>query len=151
MRTGAFNLVMVDDNDVDAEVVERSIRASAWDIDFRRFATCEEAEAYLASAVRTHTRVDLVLIDLSLPTCDGRTLLSAIKSHPSTRGIAAVIMTSSARESDIADCYARGANGYVTKPVATADFRSNIETVLKYWVSLAPRIGTGPQGTDPPR
>ena len=43
MRTGAFNLVMVDDNDVDAEVVERSIRASAWDIDFRRFATCEEA------------------------------------------------------------------------------------------------------------
>ncbi|MEZ4650931.1 MAG: response regulator [Candidatus Eisenbacteria bacterium] len=145
MRTGAFRLVMVDDSDTDAEVVERWVRGCGWDVEFERISTCEEAIAYLETAVQARARVDLVLIDLSLPTCDGRTLLSTIKSNPAMKGIAAVIMTSSAREADIVDCYARGANGYVTKPVSTAEFRKHIETVMKYWISLAPRMGTSTQ------
>lgn len=144
MRGVGFKLILVDDSDVDAEMVARWVQKSPWEIDFVHVPSCEDAVDLLEQMQPSKEWIGLLLVDLSLPGCDGRTLLSRIKTDPSLRHIPTVIMTSSAREADIRDCYSRGANGYVTKPVDAGEFRERIDIVLRYWVTLAPWMNRKP-------
>lgn len=146
MSDDRFTLVLVDDSDVDAEMIARWVRRSPWEVDVIRFGTCEEGQIFLDNALQSRQRIDLVIVDLSLPGCDGRSLLSQVKARPELQHLPVVVLTSSARDDDVRDCYARGANGYVTKPVDASRFQERLDTILRYWIQHAPRVGVSSVG-----
>jgi CheY-like chemotaxis protein len=75
-----------------------------------------------------------VLLDLKLPEVDGMEVLRGIKKDPHTKAIPVVILTASREESDMADGFHLGANGYVQNPVDFDNFRNLVKQLGLYWL-----------------
>ena len=71
------------------------------------------AEALLLAAER---RPDLVILDVSLPLLDGRTVCRKIKSYPGTRHAAVIMLTGRAEQHDRLLGFEVGADDYIEKP-----------------------------------
>lgn len=78
----------------------------------------------------------LVLLDLKLPKIDGLEVLRRIRSHPRTRRIPVVILTTSDENKDLLAGYDLGANSYVRKPVDFVEFTEAVRQLGMYWLVL---------------
>jgi chemotaxis family two-component system response regulator Rcp1 len=87
-------------------------------------------------------RPDLILLDLNMPRMDGRELLALLKDDADLRRLPVIVLTTSAEERDVLGAWDHSVAGYVTKPVAFADFIEVIRSVEGFWLSVvhyAPR------------
>lgn len=82
-------------------------------------------------------RPDLILLDLNMPTKDGRTALKEIKSDPTLRAIPIVVLTTSNHADDILNSYGLGASSYITKPGSFSMFTEMIRQFGLYWFEVA--------------
>jgi two-component system, response regulator len=78
----------------------------------------------------------VVLLDIKLPLVDGIEVLRQIKAEERLRHVPVVMLTSSAEDRDLADCYELGANSYIVKPVDMDQFFSAIQSIGLYWLVL---------------
>jgi len=78
----------------------------------------------------------LILLDLKLPKVSGHQVLRAIKSDPRTRSIPVVVLTSSAQDRDLVECYRSGTNSYIQKPVDLQEFQDTIRDFGTYWLRI---------------
>ncbi len=85
---------------------------------------------------RQHPRPDLVILDLNMPRMDGREALAEIKSNPDLRSIPVVVLTTSADEGDVSQCYTLGANSYIRKPASFDDLVDIVSHIGRYWLEL---------------
>ncbi|MBI3286958.1 MAG: response regulator [Chloroflexi bacterium] len=74
---------------------------------------------------------DLILLDLKLPGVDGYELARRLKSDASTRDIPLVALTASAMQGDEERVWEAGFDGYVTKPIDTRAFPSQVAGFLR--------------------
>lgn len=65
-------------------------------------------------AIRDHPP-DLVLLDLLMPKMSGMEVLRFMKSEEATRDVPVLILTNSAKESDVVEIMKLGANDYLIK------------------------------------
>jgi CheY-like chemotaxis protein len=72
----------------------------------------------------------LLLLDISLPGMDGKTLLRQIRSQERLNRIPAVALTAHAMKSDKETLIAAGFNAYLSKPIT--DDRLLLETIQAY-------------------
>lgn len=82
-------------------------------------------------------RPGIILLDLNMPRMDGREVLKRIKEDDNLRTIPVVVLTTSDQKPDVLDCYANGANSFITKPVEFNNFLNAVVTLGKYWLSIA--------------
>jgi two-component system, response regulator len=78
----------------------------------------------------------LVLLDLKLPKIDGLEVLRRMRADERTKLLPVVILTASKEEEDIVNGYSLGANAYVRKPVAFAEFLQAAKTLGLFWLLL---------------
>lgn len=81
----------------------------------------------------------LVLLDLKLVRMHGLEVLKAIRADPRTASMPVVIHSSSSEKSDIAACYAAGANSYVRKSTDFDELRRKMRQVYDFWTSVNER------------
>lgn len=79
----------------------------------------------------------LILLDLNLPGTGGREVLAEIKQDPGLRMIPVVVLTTSADDRDIQDCYKHGVKTYIQKPVDFEGFVAAIGRLKEYWLEIA--------------
>ncbi len=88
---------------------------------------------------------DLILLDLNMPTKDGREALKEIKADPDLRKIPVVVLTTSEAEEDIVRSYNLGVNSYITKPVTFQALAELMKVLSRYWFEIV-KLPNGPWG-----
>ena len=133
-----IEILMVEDNPGDVELAREALT----DANVRKNLTvAEDGEQGLALLRRegpyeNAQQPDLILLDLNLPTINGREVLAEIKSDPDLRRIPVVILTSSEDENDVLETYNLHANAYVVKPVDLDKYMQVIKAVEGFWLGF---------------
>lgn len=131
-------ILLIEDNPADAELTEIGLRqgriTNHVDVvedgyDALRFLRCEEG---YEDAQRPH----LILLDLNLPGMTGHEVLAAIKEDPELSSIPVVMLTSSERDEDVKEAYARHANSFATKPLDAERFMALVTDLTDYWFTV---------------
>src|SRR5512139_1932647 len=74
---------------------------------------------------------DLILCDVMMPELDGYGVLQALQSDASLARIPFIYLTAKGEKDDLRSGMNRGADDYLTKPVANADLVQAIQTRLR--------------------
>ncbi len=93
----------------------------------------------IIQALRDTRLPDLVLLDVVLPDIDGFDVLLKMRQHPALRTVPVVMVTSKATREAVLTGLARGADGYLTKPVEPETLLRAIRAVLS--VEAGPQAG----------
>lgn len=101
----------------------------------------------------------LVLLDLHMPLVNGWEVLRQVKADEQLASIPIIIFSSSARECDVEQSYALGANAYVVKPIDFLLFQQTIRAIETFWLncnqpapqSMAPVVAIQPRRLRQPR
>jgi CheY-like chemotaxis protein len=141
-------ILVVDDN---PDHLELTVMALAECCDPARIMTVTdgvEALDYLfgraAHASRdTGCQPQLVILDLKLVGLHGLEVLKAIRQDPRTTAIPVVMHSSSTETSDIAACYASGANSYVRKATDYNELRRKMRQLYEFWITVNERSRSG--------
>ena len=86
----------------------------------------------------------IVLLDINLPKVGGLTVLSCIRADERTRTLPVIMLSTSRESRDIVDSYRLGANSFVRKPVAFAEFVEKVRVLGLYWLRINERCPTAP-------
>jgi two-component system response regulator len=134
-----YQILLVEDNDDDVQLTLRAFRKGDLVSTVTVVRDGVEALDYLLAkgeyAARNPDMLpDLVLLDIKLPRVDGVQVLQRLRSHPRTKLIPIVILTSSAEPKDLLTCYTLGVNSYVRKPIDFQQFTRALHQIGSYWL-----------------
>ena len=123
-------IVMVEDDEGHARLIERNIRRAGVNNEIVPFANGTDALAFLlgqdGSGEVSAKSALLILLDLNLPDMTGVDILTKVKSNNHLKRTPVVILTTTDDQREIQRCYDLGANVYITKPVNYDNFANAI-------------------------
>ncbi len=133
-----LTILLVEDDTVDVMTTKRALKKNNVTNPLYVVGNGEEALEYLRhkgkfAAADSSPRPSLILADLAMPRMNGLELLLAIKSDPDLREIPVVVLTSSDEHQDVKTAFARGAAGYIVKPVVFGNFVEALAALHLYW------------------
>ena len=113
MSADRRKILVVDDSQLMHKMYELALRA---------YQRCELDTYFAANGyeglteLRSHTDIDLIMLDVNMPTMSGLEFLSHVKDDPALRDIPVVLQTSEDSDEDRQRGLEAGAQGYLTKP-----------------------------------
>jgi CheY-like chemotaxis protein len=141
------SIVLIEDDDGHATLVERNLRRAGISNGFVRFRDGQQALDYFFGPAPsegaggstagpggdvyppledlTHC---VVLLDLKMPRVDGFEVLRRLKESPRTAPVPVIVLTTTDDPREIARCYELGCNVYICKPV---EYDAFIEAVRR--------------------
>ncbi len=123
------SIVMIEDDEGHARLIEKNIRRAGISNDIRHFTDGNSALEYLYNAPEgpALNGPALILLDLNLPDMSGTDILIRIKAEGSAlRRTPVIVLTTTDDKIEIQRCYDLGANVYITKPVDYENFATAI-------------------------
>ncbi|MGH9750873.1 MAG: EAL domain-containing response regulator [Candidatus Polarisedimenticolia bacterium] len=132
-------ILLVEDNPGDTRLASEALGQGRYRAHLHTAADGVEAMAYLrlgGGPADIH-RPDLIFLDLNLPRKTGREVLSEIKGHPDLRRIPVVILSSSADEQAVTDCYSLHANCFIQKPADWTEYARRLNAAVEFWLGCA--------------
>jgi CheY-like chemotaxis protein len=128
--TQPVTIIMIEDDEGHARLIERNIRRSGVNNEIVPFANGTEATKYLfgadGSGLVQKGRALLILLDLNLPDMTGIEILRQIKENKYLKTFPVVVLTTTDDSHEIKRCYDLGCNVYITKPVNYENFANAI-------------------------
>lgn len=136
-----INILLVEDNENDAELAQKALKKYESSISLKRVKDGEEALDFLFGSESYTTSQpaylpDFILLDLKLPRIDGLEVLKIIRENEQTSFLPVVMLTSSHEDKDMIESYKLGVNSYIIKPVDFDSFRKAMNHVGHYWLEL---------------
>jgi CheY-like chemotaxis protein len=128
--TNPVTIIMVEDDEGHARLIERNIRRSGVNNEIIPFSNGTEALGYLfgadGSGLKHKGKALLILLDLNLPDMTGIDILRRVKENSYLKSAPVVILTTTDDSHEIKRCYELGCNVYITKPVNYDSFANAI-------------------------
>ena len=121
-------IVMIEDDEGHARLIERNIRRAGISNELRHFADGTTALNFLFEGAQGPLKNGpaLILLDLNLPDMNGVDILAKIKAEPGLKRTPVVVLTTTDDKVEIQRCYDLGCNVYITKPVNYESFADAI-------------------------
>ncbi len=117
------SVLVVDDNAEHLELVRRTLTARGYQVFL-----AADAETGLQLAIEQ--RPDLFVIDLGLPDIDGQTLIGQLRHMAMFVDTPIIACTAWPEETARSMVEMYGCDGYISKPIRTADFANRIASYL---------------------
>lgn len=125
----AFRVLLVEDNDDHALLIEESLMLGEMPVAVERVAEGGAALERIANG----RAPDAILLDLNMPGLNGHEVLEALKSDASSRMIPVVILTTSLHHDDMKRAYRNHANSYLHKSFDGDSIEKILDQFVKYW------------------
>ena len=129
MKT-AVTIIMIEDDEGHARLIERNIRRSDVANEIIAFCNGTEAVRYLFGRDGSGSERDgqalLILLDLNLPDMTGIEILRQVRANKYLKCAPVVILTTTDDSQEIKRCYELGCNVYIIKPVNYENFANAI-------------------------
>jgi CheY-like chemotaxis protein len=133
------SILITDDDDGHAFLIEDSLRRAGVDAPFLRFSDGQEVLDFLTGQTNEPSfgtdQSYLLLLDIRMPKVDGISVLRQIKADPALHKLPVIILTTTDDPRDVEHCHDLGCNVYLQKPVSFDGFTSAM-TKLGELVSL---------------
>ena len=118
-----MKVLLVEDNPVNLELFQDLLELEGYEV---------------VSAITGHEAIeiaktevpDIILMDIQLPEMDGWEATKILKKTPETREIPIIALTAHAMEGDREKALNLGCDSYISKPINTRTFISDIKKVL---------------------
>lgn len=123
--------LLVEDDSVDAKIVERAFNELGVTNKLIRVSNGEEALQYLRD--ESNEKPSVILLDLNMPRMNGLEFLRIIKEDSALKDLPVIILTTSREDRDVAESFSHSVAGYVVKPVDFNSFLETIKTIDDYW------------------
>jgi class 3 adenylate cyclase len=108
--TDRASILVVDDDPVNRSMLSRTLEADGHEV------TTVESGSEALDLLRSHD-VDVVLLDVVMPTMDGYQVLERLKADPELRHLPVVMVTAVDDVASAVRCIELGADDYLSKPV----------------------------------
>jgi DNA-binding response OmpR family regulator len=118
-------IVMIEDDEGHARLIERNIRRSGINNEIVPFSNGTDALKYLLGNGKSLARRGealLILLDLNLPDMTGLDILRQVKENSDLKCVPVVVLTTTDDTQEIKRCYELGCNVYIVKPVNYENF-----------------------------
>jgi len=116
-------VLLVDDEMPSRNAVKRILRHQAMDV-------VEAADGQQALGVLASQPVDLILLDIRMPTMDGFTFLERFRSKDTKHTIPVCVLSGLGDDADRRRAYDLGADDFVTKTVDNVEFTCHVRSLL---------------------
>ena len=130
MNARPVSIVMIEDDEGHARLIERNIRRAGVKNEIASFRNGTDGLTYLlgadGSGDESAQRSMLILLDLNLPDMTGVDILAKVKSNTHLKRSPVIVLTTTDDQREIKRCYDLGANVYITKPVNYESFANAI-------------------------
>jgi CheY-like chemotaxis protein len=137
MATEPILIVLVEDDDGHANLVERNLRRAGFTNGIHRLRDGQEAIDFFqrkgAYSGRNTPHPLLLLLDIKMPRIDGVEVLRQLKSDPSTALVPVIMLTTTDDPREIQRCYELGCSVYITKPV---DYQAFVDAINRLGLFL---------------
>ncbi len=117
-------ILIVEDNPVNRKLLVTVLRPHGY-----RLLTAADGEE--AIAIAGQEPLDLILMDLQLPKMNGYEATQWLKENAATAQTPVVALTAHAMPDEIRHAQEIGFDGYITKPIDTRAFPSQIRAILE--------------------
>lgn len=135
------SILLIDDNEDDFDATNRSFKKSRLNNPLHWCQNGKDALDFLRREGKYQSTHDkrpvLILLDLNMPGIDGRKVLQILKQDKQLKSIPVVILTTSADERDVKNCYEQGASTYIQKPVDFDGLIGAVQRIKEYWFEVA--------------
>lgn len=129
-------ILLVEDNEGDIELTREAFEDAKFRNDLHVAEDGDIALDYLfkRNGYEDAITPDIILLDLNLPSTDGKEVLETIKAEKLLRRVPVIVLTSSQADKDVIESYDLHANCYIVKPVNASNFMAVVRDVEKFWV-----------------
>jgi len=124
MTNGSFNVLIVDDNEMNRDTLARRLRQQG-------FSSKMAVDGREALNVIRSEKFDLVLLDIMMPEVDGYEVLQTIKTDEGLRSIPVIMISAMEEIESVMKCMEMGAEDYLTKPFDPVLLQAAIARCLK--------------------
>jgi CheY-like chemotaxis protein len=136
MEGKIFNILLVDDDQVDVMNVQRAFKKN--NITHQLYVANNGIEAL--ELLRGYEGVKkispppkVILLDINMPKMNGIEFLRELREDPVLHSISVFIMTTSNDDKDKFDAYNLNVAGYIVKPVSFEKFVNTVAVLNNYW------------------
>lgn len=135
MQPVTVPILIVDDDDVDVEGVERALVTQGLTNPTRRARDGIEALDILrgTNGAEQISRPRIILLDMNMPRMNGIAFLDELREDPHLKNSVVFVFTTSQDEQDRLRAYERNIAGYITKSKAGRDFSALVTMLEHYW------------------
>jgi CheY-like chemotaxis protein len=144
----SVNIVVVEDDDGHATLIERNLRRAGLTNPVIRLRDGQEALDYFfkGDGEPPEQSDSVLLLDINLPRIDGVDVLRRLKADRRTSRVPTIMLTTTDDPREIERCYQLGCNVYVTKPVEYDAFMEAIRR-LGFFLQIVKIASTRTTGT----
>lgn len=136
-----LNILLVEDDDVAAESVVRSLKKVSPEIPVTVAANGQEALDLIEDNSRKKTIgvPFLILLDLNMPVMNGFEFLNVIRNSEKYRDLVVFILTTSNSDYDVTRAYSKNVAGYMVKSAVGPQFAKLARLLSSYREAIEPK------------
>jgi CheY-like chemotaxis protein len=128
--------LLCDDDEGHVQLITRNFKRNGVENKILHFKNGQEIIDFF-NHIHSNYEIDetypyIVLLDIRMPKVDGISVLNFIKSNSELKKIPVIMLTTTDDPKEISNCYLKGCNNYLTKPVEYDAFIEVIKRLASF-------------------
>jgi DNA-binding response OmpR family regulator len=118
------SILVIDDEPYIGRIIQLKLEATPYDVD-----VCQDGSAAL-ERLRTEEPVDLILLDIMMPSMSGFEVLARLREIPHRKATPVIMLTGKGQSTDREQAASLGARDFLTKPFSPKKLLARIDEIF---------------------